>query len=233
MRFRYGLDETPKRVATVEGFAFFLKGAAVGFAIAAPVGPVGVLCVRRTLLFGRLIGLISGLGAATADAAYGAVAAFGVTLVSTWLLDHEQAFRFAGGMFLLALGGRMLLAKPHRPVAPEEQAPLHHRFLHAFGTTFVLTITNPVTIIAFLGIFASVGITSLAEQRELAVSMVAGVFAGSALWWLILAGGAGMLRDWLNNSGLRWVNRLSGITILGFGVYALTGLIAGFGAPIP
>lgn len=211
-----------------ETLILFAKGAGIGFVIAAPVGPVGVLCVHRTLRHGRLAGLIAGLGAAAGDAVYGAVAAFGLTLVSEWLLQHEQIVRIVGGVFLLFLATRMLLARPAPPPAAEaakvaraEDAGL----LQAFWMTFALTITNPITIIAFLGIFAAAGTGDLAGHRSLAAILVAGVFAGSALWWLILAGGAGLIRNRLEGGGMRWVTLVSGVLILGFALYLLRTLV--------
>jgi threonine/homoserine/homoserine lactone efflux protein len=211
-----------------ETLLLFAKGAGIGFVIAAPVGPVGVLCVHRTLRHGRLAGLVAGLGAAAGDAVYGAVAAFGLTLVSEWLLQHEQIVRIVGGGFLLFLSARMLLARPAPPAADEaakvaraEDAGL----LQAFWMTFALTITNPITIIAFFGIFAAAGTGDLADHRSLAAILVAGVFAGSALWWLILAGGAGLIRERLEAGGMRWVTLISGVLILGFALYLLRTLV--------
>jgi threonine/homoserine/homoserine lactone efflux protein len=205
----------------MEGFTLFLKGLAVGFVIAAPAGPIGVLCVRRTLVFGRLAGLASGFGATLADTFYGAVAAFGVTLVSGWLLSHAVAFRLAGGAFLAVLGARMLLSHRRPPPLPDERPGRSLDLPHAFATAFIVTLTNPMTIVAFLGIFAALGVGELTGDRRLALTLVAGVFVGAATWWLLLAGGANLLRDRLNRGGLSWVNRVSGTIMLVFGAYAL------------
>ncbi|MEQ8344040.1 MAG: LysE family transporter [Sneathiellaceae bacterium] len=202
----------------------FAKGTAVGFAIAAPVGPVGVLCVRRTLMFGRLSGLVSGFGAAVADAVFGCVAAFGLTLISTWLLDHRVAIQLIGGSFLLFLSWRILVMGQGERGGAAAATDNDSSVLHSFGSTFALTLTNPITILAFFGIFTAVGIAEVSDDRWLAASLVAGVFMGSMAWWLFLAAGAGYFRRHLQDGGLRWVNRVSGFLMLAFGFYALAEL---------
>jgi len=208
----------------IETLVLFAKGAGIGFVIAAPVGPVGVLCVHRTLRHGRLAGLVAGLGAAAGDAVYGMVAAFGLTLVSDWLVAHEEAVRLVGGIFLLFLAAKMLFVQRKQPSAHEadvvERAE-NAGMIRAFFATFVLTLTNPITIIAFLGIFAAAGAGDLADHRNLAAVLVAGVFVGSALWWFLLAGGAGLIRGRLEAGGMRWINIGSAVTILGFALYLL------------
>lgn len=198
-----------------------IKGGLAGFVIAAPVGPVGVLCVQRTLNQGRMAGLAAGLGAAFADAVYGCIAAFGLSLISHWLQTHEMLFRAGGGLFLLFMAGRMLRAAWHP--APEA-APLPASgdgLIAGFVSTFVLTATNPITIVAFLGIFAFFGIGAFGMSTGMAVWLVAGVFAGSSIWWLSLASLAGAYRHRLGNGGLRWINGLSGLLILAFGLYGI------------
>lgn len=211
----------------IEWLLLFAKGAAVGFAIAAPVGPVGVLCVRRTLMFGRLSGLISGFGAAVADGVYGFVAAFGLTLISTWLLDHRVVIQLLGGSFLLFLSYRIFVMGQGERGSVAAATDNNSSAWHSFGSTFALTLTNPITILAFLGIFTAVGIAEVSHNRWLAASLVGGVFAGSMLWWLFLAAGAGFFRRHLQAGGLRWVNRVSGGLILAFGLYALGELAVG------
>ena len=133
-------------------FSFIIPGIMVGFFIAAPVGPIGVLCIRRTLAEGRVQGLVSGLGAATADAVYGCIAAFGLTLVSNALVQQQLWLRLVGGVFLCFLGVKTLLTKPSEKACPERGTGL----LRAYGTTFLLTLTNPMTILSFAAIFAGV-----------------------------------------------------------------------------
>jgi threonine/homoserine/homoserine lactone efflux protein len=204
------------------------KGALAGFIIAAPVGPVGVLCVQKTLLQGRMAGLSAGLGAAVADAVYGCIAAFGLSLISNWLEAHQQAFRIGGSLFLLFMAWRMLRAARQSSPTVAPAAIDRDGLIAGFVSTFVLTATNPITIVAFLGIFAFFGIGAYGLSNEIAAWLVLGVFAGSSVWWLSLAGLAGAFRNRLNNGGLRWINGLSGLLILGFALYGL-GSVVWFG----
>jgi threonine/homoserine/homoserine lactone efflux protein len=202
--------------------AFLVKGLVVGFSIAAPVGPIGVLCVRRSLAWGRAAGLVSGMGAATADGLYGAVAAFGLTSISAFLLAHQTWFSLVGGVLLLALGARTLLSRPADPGnGAKRESPLE-----MYGSTFLLTLCNPVTILMFAAIFAGLGIAASARSIGSAALLTGGVFLGSALWWVILSGLVGATRSRFNPASLLWVNRLAGAVIAGFGVAALTRLAA-------
>lgn len=186
-------------------FITFAKGVAVGIVIALPVGPVGVLCVRRTLFEGPVFGLVSGLGAGTADTIFGIVAGFGLTFVRDWLLGYQDWFGAAGGIFLLAVG---IKALRHAQAADPE--PLDgEALLGAYASTFALTITNPITILAFAAIFAKVGVSEHAGLINTAI-LVAGVFAGSLLWWLGLSFGIAWLRRAAGGFRLAWLNRVSG-----------------------
>ena len=185
----------------------------IGLSIAAPVGPIGVLCIRRTLAEGRLIGLVSGLGAATADAAYGFVAAFGLTVISQVLIDQADLLRLVGGGFLAYLGLRTLLTPPAEEAA---QVTAARGLPGAYASTLALTLTNPMTILAFLGIFAGLGVAETAGDYGAAGVTVLGVFLGSALWWLALSGGVSLFRARFDARAMHWVNRLSGIIILVF-----------------
>ena len=201
-------------------FHFFLRGLIIGFSIAAPVGPIGVLCIRRTLAEGRAIGFVSGLGAATADAIYGSIAGFGLTFISNFLIDQRIWLRLIGGAFLGYLGLRTFLAKPADHAASARGSGL----MSAYASTFFLTLTNPVTILAFAAIFAGLGMASTNGNYVSAGALVSGVFVGSSSWWLILSGGVGTISRKLNPQGLRWVNRISGGIIMGFGLLALLSL---------
>jgi threonine/homoserine/homoserine lactone efflux protein len=199
----------------------FLQGMLVGFSIAAPVGPIGLLCIQRTLSKGRISGLVSGLGAATADATYGAVAGFGLTFVST-LLVHEQLWiRLLGGVFLVYLGARIFASVP-KDVG---DAARRQRLTSDYATTLALTLSNPVTIVAFAAIFAGLGLVGQAEDYLTATALVSGVFAGSTLWWVILSSSVGMLKGKLRPGQTRWINRLSGVVIIAFGLAALLSLV--------
>ncbi len=201
--------------------SLFLRGLVIGFSIAAPVGPIGVLCIRRTLAEGQLYGLVSGLGAATADALYGCVAAFGLTFISSFLIGHKLWLGLIGGLFLLYLGIKTLLSKPAEDAARAEGKGL----LGAYISIFLLTLTNPMTILSFVAIFAALGLGSTTGSYASALVLVLGVFCGSALWWFLLSGGVGLFRNKFNARGLLWVNRISGAVITLFGIIALGGLL--------
>jgi threonine/homoserine/homoserine lactone efflux protein len=200
--------------------AFLVKGLIIGFSIAAPVGPIGMLCIRRTLGDGRVAGLLSGLGAATADAIYGCIAGFGVVFVSTILLTQQVWLRLVGGVFLCYLGARTFLASPEERISATNPLGLAGIYL----STFFLTLTNPMTIISFAAIFAALGVGNTSGSYISAVTLVVGVFVGSALWWLILSSIVSLFRSKLKPGWLKWVNRLSGLVILGFGVLAILSL---------
>ena len=194
----------------------FVQGIAMGFCIAVPVGPIGVLCLRRSLAQGMASGLMTGLGAATADACYGAVAGFGLTAVSTFLVRQGFLLGLVGGLFLCYLGVRTFRTPP----ATEAAGARGESLLAAYGSTFLLTITNPLTILSFVGIFAGFGMGSNPGFGA-AGFLVAGVFTGSAVWWLLLSGGLAALRSHVTPGWLRAVNRISGALIFAFGVGAL------------
>lgn len=200
-----------------------LKGIVLGFSIAAPVGPIGVLCIRRTLADGRAHGLVSGLGAATADAIYGTIAAFGLSFISELLIGQQNWIRLIGGVFLCYLGLRTLLSQPSEQAAQASGRGL----AGAYTSTLFLTITNPATILSFAAIFAGLGIASGAGgDYGAAVALVLGVFIGSALWWFVLSGGVSLLRSRFSLRTMGWVNRVSGLIIIGFGLLALASLLS-------
>jgi threonine/homoserine/homoserine lactone efflux protein len=198
---------------------FLLRGLIIGFSIAAPVGPIGVLCIRRTLAEGRLAGLLSGLGAASADAIYGAVAGFGLTFVSNFLVGQQTWLRLLGGLFLCYLGVKTFLSKPAEQAATTKGNSL----AGMYASTFLLTLTNPMTIISFAAIFAGLGLANSSQDYTSAALTVSGVFLGSASWWLILSGLVNLFRAKFQAGGLRWVNWISGVVITGFGLFALLG----------
>lgn len=201
--------------------SFLVRGMLLGFAIAAPVGPIGVLCIRRTLAEGRLVGFVSGLGAATADLLYGCVAAFGLTMVTGALTNNSFWLRLIGGAFMLYLGGQTFRSVPAERPAEATSSGL----LGAYGSTLLLTITNPTTIFSFLAMFAAVGAGNTGGDYGAALLVAAGVFGGSAFWWLLLSGGVSLLRNHFTPTRMRLVNRAAGIVIVGFGVLALASLL--------
>lgn len=235
--------------------SLFFKGLLIGVSIAAPVGPIGVLCIRRTLANGRFSGFLSGLGAATADACYASVAAFGLTFISGFLVRQQFWLGLIGGVFLCYLGIKTILVKPvsvdnlgkdqdfslnqneeiegrGEKVVPllnyrENKKDIDHRGLVSdYFSTFLLTLTNPMTILSFAAIFAGLGFANLDGNSKTAISLVLGVFLGSALWWFILSSLSNVFRArFLKPVGLRWVNWISGTIIIGFGVIALVSVV--------
>lgn len=197
-----------------ETTSLFLRAFIIGISIAAPVGPIGVLCIRRTLANGKLAGFLSGLGAASADMVYGAIAAFGLTTITNLLVDNAIWLRVIGGVFLLYLGIKTFREKPAERAAEAGQGGLATMYF----STFFLTVTNPMTILAFAAIFAG---TMVGTQTDSPLVMVIGIFTGSAAWWLTLSLIVGILRERLTQAHMAWINRISGMIITAFGLYAL------------
>lgn len=195
---------------------FFMKGLIIGISIAAPVGPIGLLCIQRTLSEGRISGFASGMGAATADAIYGCIAGFGVTTVSSFLMSQQLWLRLLGGGFIVFLGIRVFFLPPAEKTAVPGGGSL---FAH-YGSTFVLTLTNPVTIISFAAICAGLGVAAYGDAGLL----VLGVFMGSALWWLTLSSCVHMVRSRVDRKRMLWINRASGAILAGIGMVILFSL---------
>lgn len=203
----------------------FVKGAVIGFSIAAPVGPIGALCIRTTLTDGRTAGLCTGFGAAAADAVYGAVAVAGISALSAFLIDSAFWLHLLGGAFLCYLGigalktnttGDKTRSALAGAVATTGHAGEH---LKKFSSTFFLTLSNPMTIMCFTAVFASIG--GLACSPAGAPLVVTGVFLGSCSWWLALTGAISALKTKLSATAITWINRASASVIIGFGVFAL------------
>lgn len=204
----------------------FLQAALLGFSVAAPVGPIGVLCIRRTLADGRAVGLACGLGAATADAIYGLVAGLGVTAAGAALSGPwAVAVRVVGCAYLAFLGVRTLAAAPARA----EAAVAARSVGRAWGSTFFLTITNPMTIMSFAAMFSAIAPVHGARPLAEAPLLVGGVFLGSATWWLLLSTVVHRVRGRIGERHMRWINRAAGVLLIGFALVAL----AGVGAPAP
>ena len=221
----YALTDTdlihilPQTVERMEPI-FFLKGLVIGFAMAVPIGPIGVMCIRKTLAEGHARGLIIGLGGAAADSLYGSIAAFGLTFVSDMISREQFWVRLIGGGILLFLGVRTFFAK-----ARDQMLPFVKKgFLGSFVSVFILALTNPVTVFAFIAVFAAFG---LGHQMTImsACILVVGIFAGSLLWFLTLGFVATFFRKRLNRSGLRWVNRVAGVLLILSGVAAFVSLL--------
>lgn len=203
------------------GTLFFLKSLFIGFVIAAPVGPIGVLCARRTLMHGRRAGFFSGMGAATADAIYGFIAAFGLTFVSDFLVEHQSWLRLLGGTILVYMGVKAFRAQ--RVKACDLPRSARH-YAGMYSSTFFLTLTNPMTIFSFAAVFAGFGLAGTKGSLLDAGILIVGVFIGSALWWLFLVGIFSIYRKRFQSHELIWVNRITGVIIAGSGVLALASL---------
>ena len=197
----------------------FLKGALLGLAIAAPLGPIGALCINRTLARGFWAGLAGGLGTALADGVYASLAALGFATFGSVLQAADLPLRLGGGLFLLWLGAMSLRPAAQRPAASTGARDL----IGTIAATFLLTIANPVTILSFAAIFAGLGLGN--EGGAAAMTVTAGVFCGSLLWWAILSGGVTMLRDRLPAGFAIWVARASGVVLTGFGLWSLASLL--------
>lgn len=197
----------------------FIKGLLIGFSIAAPVGPIGVLVIKRTLGQGRIYGIVSGIGAASADAVYGLIAGLGLTFITNFFIGLQFWFHLAGGVFLCYLGIKIAISE-----ASENPARVQGKHLFgAYSSVFLLTLTNPITVLSFVGIFSGLGLTQANEGSV--VTMVLGVFIGSGIWWLLLCFVVGFFREVLKKQIFKWINRLSGLIIFIFGIYSFWGLL--------
>lgn len=199
-----------------------LRGFVIGLSVAAPVGPMSVFCIRRTLASGRIAGIASGSGVAAADALYASVAALGLTSVTTFMTEHQSAIRIIGGFFLAWIGWRLLRA-PAAPSSATAAVP-GAATATAFASTFALTLTNPTTILSFAAIFAGFGVATI-DGSTSASLLIAGVFAGSMAWWLVLLSVVSMLRSRVTPAWLRRINIISGCVLLGFaGIAVVAGV---------
>jgi threonine/homoserine/homoserine lactone efflux protein len=207
---------------------FLLRGIILGLSIAAPVGPIGILCIRRTLLAGRLAGFVLGLGAATADMLYGAVAAFGLGVVTSLLVGENLWIHVIGACFLVWLGIKTILTPP---AAESKVSVAATGLAGSYVTTLLLTLTNPATILSFIAIFAGIGVAGTRTGAPVSAGAgltVLGIFCGSALWWLTLSGIVNMVRSRFTPRVMRWVNYLSGAILMGFALYAVLALVISF-----
>jgi threonine/homoserine/homoserine lactone efflux protein len=199
----------------------FLKGMIVGFMIAAPVGPINVMCMRRTIMHGRLVGFVSGLGAAVADTVYGAIAAFGLVFIYTLLLTERMWLGLGGTAVLVVIGLRTLFAEPPRPKSEPDPTNL----LGDFTSTFFLTFTNPVTVLSFIAAFTAFGVEGDDKVDFSDWLLLLGVFVGASAWWLLLTTSVGLFHGRFTESTLRWANRVAGVFILAFAAIILLSVV--------
>jgi threonine/homoserine/homoserine lactone efflux protein len=200
--------------------ALVVRGFILGFTIAAAVGPISLLVIRRTIAEGRVVGLVSGLGVATADGTYGAIAAFGLSALTRVLVDARPVLGIAGGVFLLWLAWTTARAEPHDPAtAPPRRGGLPGAYL----SILALTLTNPMTILSFAALFAGLGVT---DGDTLAAALVTlGVLLGSAAWWLVLTTIASALRTRVDATWIRRINLASGLAIGAFAVVSIASVV--------
>ena len=198
-----------------------LRGLIIGFTIAAAVGPISLLTIRRTIEHGRLYGLVSGLGVATADASYAGIAAFGLTAVTGALVSGRFLLGVVGGTIIVLLGIRTMRRTPGVVARDADRPGLPAAYL----SIFALTMTNPMTILAFAAVFAGLGLAASSSFAD-ALAMTLAVWAGSSLWWVVLTSFVGWLRERVSTTGLLWVNRISGAALVAFGVAAILAVVA-------
>jgi putative LysE/RhtB family amino acid efflux pump len=193
----------------------FLKGLIMGVIIALPFGPVGLLCLQRSIYGGVLVGILSGVGAALADAFYGGIAAFGLRFLSDYLTSHHFVLQLVGGVFLLAMGVKMYLDRSE----PKPIQAAYHKLAGAMASIFLLALTNPMTVVAFLAIFAGFGLGGADKDFGHGLAVVLGVFAGSMVWWVLIAFGGTHLRERITHR-MASLKKTSGATVSLFGVWA-------------
>lgn len=203
----------------MDDFGVLLRGFAIGLAVAIPVGPMALLCMRRTLERGFSFGFATGFGAAGADLFFAAIAAFGIAAVQTLLLDYRLTLSLVGGIFLVALAARTALG---RPTATDSVVNANSgSVLSAFASGFVLTATNPLTVLGFVAIFAGFGVGNGLTDNGRALSLVLGVLAGSAAWWLTLTMVIARIRHLFSSRTLHRLNLAAAALLAAFGVYEL------------
>jgi threonine/homoserine/homoserine lactone efflux protein len=194
---------------------FFIKGFLIGLIVAAPLGPIGLISLQRTFSKGYLSGLFSGLGISTADAIYGALAVFGVTAMSSFLLSQQLWLRIIGGMVLCGFGARIYSQAKCQKMALSAN---NKSCFGAYFSALVLTLVNPALIISFAAIFASLGIVYTRSNHYASMLLIVGVFSGSAMWWVFLSGVASRLQKRFTHSFIQKINQVSGFLIAAFGI---------------
>jgi len=206
----------------LDNFWVLLKGGVIGFAVAAPVGPIGMLCIRTTLERGRLAGFCAGLGAAVADMLFACIGALGLSLVSAFISENAIWFKVIGGVFLIGFGAHLAWRRVDPKAGDDQVVP--PGLLREFALTLVLTLANPTTILSFAGIFAGVsGLRGI--EIEMVPALVFGVLLGSAAWWLTLSFIVGIIHHRISDRAMLWINRLAGAALVAFGLATLSGAL--------
>jgi len=204
----------------MNGWILLFKGIGLGFSIAAPVGPIGVLCIQRTLKKGFSSGFVSGLGAATADLFYGSLAGFGALWLGNHLVKLQTPLRLIGGGVLILLGVRAFFQKERDAAAVEASSHLTSDYI----STFLLTLTNPITIFSFAAVYGGLGLSAGETSTWQMGLLVLGVFFGSIAWWLTLSSLVSLLRGRLKPAFYTIINKLAGVVLLGFGISLIAAL---------
>jgi len=204
------------------------QGGAIGFLVAAAIGPIAMLCIRTTLERGRIAGIAAGMGVAVADTIYAAIGAYGISFVGAALSSGESWLKLVGGIVLIAFG--IYLARK-QPVTAAEEQEVPKSIVADFWMTLALTLTNPMTILSFAGLFAGVSGLRGFPLSEIP-ALLLGVFAGSAVWWLALAFVIGLIRHKISPTTMLWINRGSAAAIIGFGLYVLVEPLQAFAQPL-
>jgi threonine/homoserine/homoserine lactone efflux protein len=203
---------------------YILKGIAIGFALAAPVGPLGLICIRRTLAHGSKRGLLVGLSAAAADILYGIVAAFGVTLISDFIYNQQQWIRLIGGLVLIILGYHTVRSRP----STDTETNGTNGNIRAVFSTFLLALTNPMTLFTFAAVFASVGLKEISGNHIFGLFLVGGIFLGTMGWFTLLTTLVYFFKNRINTNGISLVNRIAGSILILFGIVTLCSRLIGF-----
>lgn len=196
------------------------KGILIGAMVSFPVGPIGILCLRRLLTQGPIIGIISGLGAATADVIYAIIASLGLSFISAFLIQQSILIRLISSAFLCGLGTKIFLSQPPMPSKMVKQG-----IIPSYISTLFLTLTNPLTILSFLALFTALGINYATFDTSTMILLSTGVFIGSALWWLGLGALISQFHLKISYLTLQKINNLSGITIVCFGLVTLLSVL--------
>ena len=196
-------------------FEYIIKGIIVGIAVTAPVGPLGILCIQRTINRGFFSGLVTGIAAAFADILYAIIAGFGVSVIADFLEVNQLVIRIIGGIIVTSLGIRIYISNPAKQY--RRQKTQKRTYISDFISGFLITITNPIVIIVFGAVFASLGLDK-AESGKSVVITILGVFTGAVGWWFSLTILVNIFRDKINFRKLWWINKITGVLVVVFGL---------------
>jgi len=203
-------------------YLLILKGIIVGISTSAPLGPLGILCIQRTINKGILSGLISGLGAAVADIIYAGIAGFGISIIADFLKEYQLMIRILGGIILLIVGIMIFRSNPIKQV--RQQKAQKRNYISDFISSFIITFTNPITIVVFGAVFASLGLNEVNTLNPIVLTLI-GVFSGALLWWLSLTIFVNIFRNKIRLRNLWWINKITGILVSVFGLAIFVSLI--------